>query len=237
MSTALEAEFERIGAYCFGSVLSALQVDRFVPLFGPAGRPGRRLSLAYVRPVADLIAVSGPVGAVAARLLGPAARPVRALLLDKSAEGNWRLGWHQDRTIAVRERREVAGFGPWSVKAGHLHVRPPHWLTERMVTLRLHIDPVDEANAPLEILPGSHLLGRLSAEDVDRAAGNTPPLTCLAEAGDVWAYRTALVHASAEQRRSGRRRVVQVDYCAEELPGGLQWASLIERETSGLASL
>jgi ectoine hydroxylase-related dioxygenase (phytanoyl-CoA dioxygenase family) len=178
--------------------------------------------------VAHLIAAAGPVGAVAAQLLGQAARPVRALLLDKSAAGNWRLGWHQDRTISVRERCDVEGFGPWSVKAGQLHVQPPHWLTERMVTLRIHIDPVDKANAPLEIVPGSHLLGRLFAEDIDRLTSTARPLRCLADAGDVWAYRTAILHASAEQRRRARRRVVQIDYCAEEFPNGLEWAPLLD---------
>jgi hypothetical protein len=31
---------------------------------------------------------------------------------------DWALGWHQDRTIAVMERVEADGLGPWTVKSG-----------------------------------------------------------------------------------------------------------------------
>ena len=55
---------------------------------------------------------TGAMQAIAAGYLGDEARPVRAILFDKRASDNWALGWHQDRTIAVRERYEVAGYGP-----------------------------------------------------------------------------------------------------------------------------
>lgn len=51
-----------------------------------------------------------PADAIARELLGPAARAVRALFFDKNEHRNWALGWHQDRTIAVRARRDVPGF-------------------------------------------------------------------------------------------------------------------------------
>ena len=47
--------------------------------------------------------------------------------------------WHQDLSIAVKERHEVAGFGPWSVKEG-VPVQPPVEILESMLTLRLHLD-------------------------------------------------------------------------------------------------
>ena len=45
-----------------------------------------------------LLATSGCIGAVAATVLGPSAKPVRAILFNKTPEANWGLGWHQDRT-------------------------------------------------------------------------------------------------------------------------------------------
>lgn len=60
----------------------------------------------------------GVIGAIAAAVLGPGARPVRAILFDKTAERNWALGWHQDRTIVVKERVDADGCGPWTVKSG-----------------------------------------------------------------------------------------------------------------------
>jgi hypothetical protein len=51
-------------------------------------------------------------------LAGERARPVRGLFFDKTADANWKVAWHQDRSIALRERHDLAGFGPWSNKAG-----------------------------------------------------------------------------------------------------------------------
>ena len=71
--------------------------------------------------------------------------------------------------IAVRERREVAGFGTWTTRAGMQHVEPPAELLARMVTLRLHLDNVDEANALLLVAAGSHRLGRIAEGEIDAA--------------------------------------------------------------------
>lgn len=223
----MSSRFAEIGAVHFRAVLSADQVQRVGALFDIDNRPGKRLSRDDVESVADLISASGRVGRVAVELMGPSATPVRALLLDKSETANWRLAWHQDRTIAVRERLEVPGFGPWSVKAGQFHVQPPHEITSAMVTLRVHVDAVGEDNAPLEVLPGSHRLGRLSNAEVDKLATEVPALACLADPGDVWAYSTPIVHASGEQRHGCRRRVLQLDYATGSLPAGLERTALV----------
>jgi ectoine hydroxylase-related dioxygenase (phytanoyl-CoA dioxygenase family) len=156
-------------------------------------------------------------------VLGRAARPVRAILFDKSAEANWSLGWHQDRTICVRERREAPGFGPWTVKRGMIHVAPPFELLARMVTVRAHFDAVPESNAPLLVAPGSHRFGRIAEGDLEEVVARCGTLACLAEAGDAWLYATPILHASRAAAAPGRRRVLQVDYAAEALPHGLDW--------------
>jgi hypothetical protein len=120
----------------------------------PQDRAGVRLrGIAALHPI---LASSGAVGAVAASVLGPDCRPVRAILFDKTAAANWALPWHQDRTVAVRERVDVPGFGPWTVKAGMPHVAPPVAVLAGMATLRIHLDPVTADNAPLLVAPGSH---------------------------------------------------------------------------------
>ncbi|MBO9621948.1 MAG: phytanoyl-CoA dioxygenase family protein [Sphingomonas sp.] len=150
-------------------------------------------------------------------------RPVRAILFDKSPAANWALGWHQDRTIAVRARTEQAGFGPWSVKQGLLHVEPPFALIEAMRTMRVHLDPVPEDNAPLLIAPGSHRLGRIAEGDLAAVVERCGTATCLAAAGDVWLYATPIVHASAASNGMRHRRVLQVDWSSDSLPGDLAW--------------
>jgi len=190
----------------------------------PAGRPGMRLSGDPV--LCEMLEPAGCVGRLAACVLGPAARPVRALLFNKTAEANWIVPWHQDRTIAVRDRRDVAGFGPWSVKGGMQHVEPPFAILAGMVTVRIHLDDCGADNAPLLIAPGSHRIGRVPAKEAAGHAERIGQTACLAEAGDVWLYATPILHASERARAPAQRRVVQVDYAIGDLPGGLEWLGL-----------
>jgi hypothetical protein len=178
----------------------------------------------------SVLATHGAIGQIAAAILGDDAMAVRAILFDKTAESNWAVPWHQDRTIAVRERREVPGFGPWSTKAGVAHVEPPFEIMARMVTLRAHLDDCGADNAPLLIAPGSHHLGRIPADDAVDVAEDLAPIACHARAGDVWIYSTPILHASERARVPGRRRVLQIDYAAMPLPGGLEWLGVGSRE-------
>ncbi|MGV3623693.1 MAG: phytanoyl-CoA dioxygenase family protein [Archangium sp.] len=155
-----------------------------------------------------------------------AGRPVRAILFDKTRESNWSLGWHQDRVIAVKARVDTPGFGPWTMKNGLHHVAPPIELLSRMVTLRIHLDDVTDGNAPLRIAPGSHRLGRINDADVKSVVARCGTFTCLAKRGDIWAYATPILHASAASTSTSRRRVLQVDSSADELPGDLEWLGL-----------
>jgi hypothetical protein len=185
----------------------------------PHHRAGTRL---HGDPALTRLLTAGPIAALAADYLLDA-RPVRAVLFDKSPLANWSLGWHQDRTIAVRERREVPGYGPWTRKQGLQHVSPPFAVIERMVTLRIHLDPVPADNAPLLIAPGSHRLGLVREEEIEGAVARCGTAVCLAGAGDVWVYGTPILHASAPAEGDRRRRVLQVDYAAGALEGGLEW--------------
>ncbi|MGK9235355.1 phytanoyl-CoA dioxygenase family protein [Inquilinus limosus] len=190
----------------------------------PTDRAGIRLrGIAGLRP---LLAKDGPVGAAAASILGGESRPVRAILFDKTPAANWSLAWHQDRTVAVARRVEVEGFGPWTVKDGQLHVAPPFGVLAGMVTLRVHLDPVPITNAPLLVAPGSHRFGRIAEAEVADVVGRCGTAACLADAGDIWLYATAILHASEAARKPARRRVLQVDFAAGELPGGLEWSGV-----------
>lgn len=215
--------FSRDGAQRFRSAVGVTALrDIEAAIAGlPSDQAGIRLhGIAALRP---LLAASGPIGRVAAAVLGTACLPVRAILFDKTPAANWALGWHQDRTIAVAERIEVDGFGPWTVKSGLLHVAPPFEVLAGMATLRVHLDPVPETNAPLLIAPGSHCLGRIAEAEVSRVVERCGIAACLADAGDIWLYATPILHASDAAAEPARRRVLQLDYAAGDLPGGLRW--------------
>jgi hypothetical protein len=176
-----------------------------------------------IEALVPFLASQGSIGSLAADVLGLASQPVRAILFDKTAQTNWSLAWHQDRTICVREKIEVEGYGPWTTKGGMQHVAPPFDLLARMVTLRIHLDNVPLTNAPLLIAPGSHTEGRVPVDRIDEVVQRRGTRACVAEAGDVWLYSTPILHASEATASPARRRVLQVDYAAERLPAGLEW--------------
>lgn len=200
---------------------ASLATIEFTLASQPADRVGLRL--ASLSALAALLAPTGAIGRHAAAHQGQASRPVRAILFDKSATTNWSLGWHQDRTIAVTERHDAPGFGPWTVKSGIQHVAPPQSLLDRMLTLLLHLDPVDADNAPLLIAPGTHRHGRIPESEVATHVARHGTHACLAERGDIWLYATPILHASDAATAPRHRRVLQLDYSADPLPGGLQW--------------
>ena len=224
--TGTDLHIERDGARCFRSAIDdrtcvAIE-DALAEL--PVDKAGVRIGSAPA--LRAMLAADGPVGSIAATTIGPLARPVRAVLFDKTPATNWSLGWHQDRTIVVETRAPTEGFGPWTVKAGLIQVEPPFALLERMVTLRVHLDPVDDTNAPLRVVPGSHIIGKVAKADVLPYVARLGERICLAERGDVWLYATPILHGSRAANPPRRRRVLQVDYASEDLPAPLQWSHI-----------
>ncbi|AGC43337.1 hypothetical protein MYSTI_02008 [Myxococcus stipitatus DSM 14675] len=163
------------------------------------------------------------VRALAQSVLGRECFVARALLFDKTAEANWKVRWHQDLTIAVREQRETPGFGPWTHKEGVTHTLAPDSLLNRMLALRIHLDDCGEENGPVRVLPGTHLQGRLTEADINDKKARIAPVTCLARRGDVLAFHPLLLHASSPATKPGHRRVLHLEFAADELPDGLEW--------------
>lgn len=121
--------------------------------------------------------------------------------------------WHQDRTIVVRERKDVEYFGPWSVKAGVHHVQPPASVMAKMLAIRLHLDESDEDNGPLRVAPGSHRDGCLSADEVLNCR-QRPTVICKVPRGGAILMRPLLVHASSCSIRPEKRRVIHLEFAA-----------------------
>lgn len=215
--------FETDGAERYAKALSASELAMLDELADHTNSDGPGARLTDEPLLSQLLASGGSMCRIARSKLGERARPVRAVLFDKRDGMNWALGWHQDRTLAVEEKVEIPGFGPWSRKDGIVHVEPPFDIINDMITLRAHLDPCGEENAPLLIAPGSHRLGRIPANEVAVIAKKLGSVPCLAGIGDIWLYATAIAHASEKAVAPTRRRVLQIDFANDALPGGLRW--------------
>lgn len=189
--------------------------------------PGGSRRRGGMRNVLDLSIIQAAVNALrplARELAGsPSISCGRGILFDKTPESNWAVAWHQDRSIAVDEQCDVAGYGPWSMKHGVTHVQPPVGVLERIVTLRLHMDDCPPENGPLRTLPGGHTRGILSDEQLAALRESTPEREHAATAGEVLAMRPLVPHASSPAARPGRRRVLHLEFSPDDLPRPLQW--------------
>ncbi len=144
-------------------------------------------------PALKAVAWNGEVRILVEAILGSKAFPVRATLFDKTDGANWKVPWHQDLTIAVQERRDTDGYGPWSIKQGVQHVQPPTSVLNRMVTVRIHLDPCPAGNGALRVMPGTHQLGRLNQNHVAGFVNEKLAVTCEAEAGEALIMRPLLL--------------------------------------------
>ena len=185
------------------------------------GRGGARNLLVHAS--IRSLAASPAVRSLAAAVLGDACFAVRALLFDKTPAANWKVVWHQDLTIATRQRVDVPGFGPWTEKGGVAHVQPPVAVLESMLAVRVHLDVCGPDNGPVRVIDGSHRHGRLSATQIDMLRRSEVERDCLAEQGAILAFRPLILHASAPATAPAHRRVVHIEYAAAELPAPLEW--------------
>jgi hypothetical protein len=183
------------GAQLFRAALSMTQLANLRTALAEQPRDHAGVRLSGIPELRPFLSSTGPIGQIAASALGPACLPVRAILFDKSANKNWSVGWHQDRTIAVKQRIDVDGFGPWSIKSGMIHVEPPFDLLACMVTVRVHLDPVPVTNGPLLVARGSHKRGRIPEAEIPDVVHQCGVIQCLAEVGDIWLYaRLSCMH-------------------------------------------
>lgn len=168
-------------------------------------------------------AQSARVLAVVRNFLGENAQPVRGIFFDKTPQANWKVPWHQDLTIAVRAKIEVAGFTAWSEKDGIPHVQPPVEILQQMLTLRLHLDNADATNGALKVLLATHQNGRFDAAQIQQMRATHEEVLCVAARGEALLMRPLLLHASSAGTAPKRRRVIHLEYAATELPDGLCW--------------
>ncbi len=199
------------------------EIEEHVSASGVAHQAGLR-ALAGKLPSVRRMREHPRLVSVATAILGAPAFVVRTLLFDKTPDANWKVAWHQDLTIAVAQRQEVPGFGPWSVKDGIPHVQPPIELLARMITLRLHLDDCMAANGALRVIPGTHRLGRLSPVEIASVREQSVDVTCELAAGGVMVMRPLILHASSPATSPLHRRVLHLEFAAEHVPGGLAWA-------------
>jgi ectoine hydroxylase-related dioxygenase (phytanoyl-CoA dioxygenase family) len=111
-------------------------------------------------------------------------------------------------------------FSKPTLKAGVPHIEASREVLEAMLTLRIHLDDMTDENGPLQVVPGSHRLGKVPV------AGYETARAILGSRGDVLAMRPMLSHRSISSREgtTRHRRILHLEFTGlPHLPDGFEW--------------
>ena len=168
------------------------------------------------------LARSTQVKQLAKAILGDSAFAVSGTFFNKIPAANWKVPWHQDRMIKVQKRFDSDGWGPWSTKDGVIHVQPPSSVMSRVLAIRLHLDDCPSDNGALRVMPGSHRFGLLTSEQTESLL-KQPDTICPVSKGGAFLMSPLLLHSSSPSSSPKSRRVVHLEFAADELPEPFQW--------------
>ena len=93
-----------------------------------------------------------------------------------------------------------------------------------MVTLRIHIDPCPSENGALLVVPGSHRGADLAMDSVDPSWCDDHAHVCEVDAGGCLVMRPLILHSSRKSANASHRRVLHLEFAADHLSHGLEWA-------------
>ena len=166
------------------------------------------------------VIINKDLNALVKQLFGPEYFIVKSIYFDKPGNSNWFVAYHQDLTISVLQKIETPGYINWTVKNGQYAVQPPTAVLHDNYTLRIHLDDTDENNGALKVMPGTHKMGILRAENINP----NNEIFCRVPAGGVMIMKPLLMHASERTVNNKNRRIIHIEISRTSLPEGLNWA-------------
>jgi len=153
---------------------------------------------------------------------------VKSIYFDKPERSNWFVAWHQDLTISVDRKIELAGYGPWTIKLNQYSVQPPLNILQNNFTVRIHLDDTDGGNGALKVVGGSHLKGIYRANSMEWQTN--AETVCRVNAGGIMIMRPLLMHASSRSITDKRRRVLHIEFSNATLPRLINWSERFDLE-------
>lgn len=216
------AELEDLGRVWIRGAFSNNALNELLVLCDVGDRPGARLDLSAA--LARHVGVGGVLAATV-KEFGVDPAPVRLVAFNKSSSANWSVPWHQDRVIAVAEKKEDQRHSNWVSKGGFWHCEPPTELLEKMIFVRIHLDASNRSNGALELALGSHRHGLIEAMHARDVAETSEVEVCDAQPGDVLIAKALIVHRSKSAESKNERRALRVDFAPRGLLSPkLKWA-------------
>ncbi len=220
-------EVNELGFSIIPNELSSSEVAEFLASLDAAPLPRSRAGIRHAlrHPAIAELANRPKILNVARSVLGETASPFRATFFDKSPASNWLVVWHQDTALPLQERREVTGWGPWSLKDAVTYAHAPATALSKILAIRIHLDTSTARNGPLRVLPGTHTRGVLTDDAIHQLATQLSAVDCIVPMGGILTMRPLLIHSSSKSLGKTPRRVLHIEYAASPCVGdGLKLA-------------
>lgn len=150
---------------------------------------------------------------------------VKSIYFDKPETSNWFVSYHQDLTISVNQKVEIAGFGPYTNKHKQFAVQPPLDILESNFTIRIHLDYTNEENGALKVITDSHSKGIYRPETINWNIEKE--MSCNVERGGVMIMKPLLLHSSGRTSNNKKRRVIHLEFSNKILPKELKWSEYL----------
>ena len=163
-------------------------------------------------PVISYLARDTRLQTLAQTALMETTNPYRATLFEKTRGSNWLVSWHQDTALPLKKKFTSSEWGPWSTKFGIMYAHAPAWALDRIITLRIQLDPCAQDDGPLRVIPRSHQKGVLSDSEIHLISKKEPPVECLVPQGGVLVMKPLIIHASSKSKGGTPRRVLHIEY-------------------------
>lgn len=151
---------------------------------------------------------------------------VKSIYFDKPETSNWFVSYHQDLTISVDQKIEVAGFGPYTKKHNQFAVQPPLHILDNNFTIRIHLDDTNELNGALKIISNSHSKGIYRPEKIDWSIEKE--VSCNVMRGGIMIMKPLLLHSSNRTSNHQKRRVIHLEFSNQILPKELNWSEHLD---------
>ncbi len=149
-------------------------------------------------------------------------KSIKSIYFDKPPSANWLVNWHQDLTINVEGSEDIEGYSNWRVQADRTIVQPDVQLLESTFTIRIHLDDCKKDNGALRVIEKSHTLGVIEINEWVKIKHGVEKI-CEVRKGGVVIMKPLILHSSKRTENQEIRRVIHVEFTANELPPGLKW--------------
>ncbi|MCT4582397.1 MAG: phytanoyl-CoA dioxygenase family protein [Flavobacteriales bacterium] len=155
---------------------------------------------------------------------------IKSIYFDKPPNANWVVNWHQDLTINLMNKANIAGYKNWRENKERVIVQPDQEFLESIFTIRIHLDNCTHENGALSVIDGSHKKGIININNwLQDKKG--PKVICEVPQGGILIMKPLLLHASKRTKNLENRRVIHLEFTDKMLPAPLEWKEAININT------